>query len=78
MWVITQEKKDLVKLKRFFVSKNLGGKGKKYVITGFIAHNAIDGGIVCGYYPSEEAVNNELMKIKAFIEQSPEKVYIFE
>lgn len=78
MWIITQDKKNMVDIRRFQITKNMGGKDKKYVMVGY---SQVDGGlsnaVTCAYYPSEDSAYNEFMRLKEFREKTPEDVYQF-
>lgn len=70
--------KELADVKFFKVMKNIGGKDKKWVISGY--HQAVEviGGIVCAYFSDEDKAIAALEKVTEFIEENPGKVYRFD
>lgn len=78
MWIMTSDGKRLVDVKHFAVEKNIGGKDKKYTITGYLRDDgSLASAAVCAFYPSEESAYKELMKLKEAIEENSGKVYQF-
>lgn len=77
MWILTQEKDKLVFVRQFRISKNLGGKTKKYAIVGYTANPTLDGAVECAFFPTETAAHEELGRLITFMEEFPGKVYAF-
>lgn len=70
--------KELADVKFFKVMKNIGGKDKKWVISGYPQAVEVIGGIVCAYFSDEDKAIAALEKVTEFIEENPGKVYRFD
>lgn len=70
--------KEFADVKFFKVMKNIGGKDKKWVISGYPQAVEVIGGIVCAYFSDEDKAIAALEKVTEFIEENPGKVYRFD
>lgn len=78
MWIMGANGTELADVKFFKVMKNIGGKDKKWTITGYPQAIELIGGIVCAYFSDEDKAIAALEKVTEFIEENPGKVYRFD
>ena len=74
MYILSKNKKEIIKVTKVYISKNYGGKkDEKFSIVGISLEQSISGTIL-GKYPTEEAALIELEHIFIAM-QNDEKVY---
>lgn len=75
MWIRTQDKRELVKVIKFSISKSIGEK--RCFVFGHFAGNAFfsDNSITLGEYPSFERAQEELDRIQEHIASNSQQAY---
>lgn len=76
MWVRTQDKKKMLLVNSFSITRNFGGK-QKFVLMGTIATSSFFGSqsTILGFYTTESDALQELDKIQKQLESSQTGVY---
>lgn len=76
MWVRTQDKKKMLQVNSFSITRNFGGK-QRYALTGTTATSSFFGSqsIILGFYTTEPDALQELDSIQNYFKGSQEGVY---